>query len=179
MISPNLTRLTSALTSIVEPLTLPQTQAHPPASPPRWSIQQILEHLLLTYNLTALTFDSRIAKSTPTKATPTLPQRLGQLALLNFGYFPAGRKAPHRVCPPNTPITPSDGPTLAALLTETLTRMDTLIAHAETLFGPDTQAISHQNLGPLTSRQWTRFHLVHGLHHLKQIQAILKAHPAN
>jgi hypothetical protein len=174
MISPNLTLLASRLTATVSPLTITQTRATPPTRPCCWSIQQITEHLLLTYQVTCTNFETRIAKATPTKATPTVPQRLGQLALLNIGYFPRSRKAPPMVCPGILTAAPLSGPDLAAQLNETLTRMDTLIAQAETLFGPRTRAISHQVLGPLTSRQWTRFHLVHGLHHLAQIEHILK-----
>jgi hypothetical protein len=31
-------------------------------------------------------------------------------------------------------------------------------------------------LGPLTIRQWRKFHLIHGRHHIKQIRAIRAAH---
>jgi hypothetical protein len=52
--------------------------------------------------------------------------------------------------------------------------LDRKIAAAEKMFGPHCRAINHMVLGPLSAMQWRRFHLVHGRHHIKQIQAIRK-----
>jgi hypothetical protein len=32
--------------------------------------------------------------------------------------------------------------------------------------------LDHPILGPLTGGQWRKFHLVHGLHHVKQIRRL-------
>jgi len=52
--------------------------------------------------------------------------------------------------------------------------MDASLADAERRFGHRTRVLFHPILGPLTAQQWRRFHLVHGRHHLKQIEARLK-----
>ncbi len=169
--SPELTTLELRLRSPIEPLNATQTQLSPRERPECWSIQQIVEHLLLTYQLTSVTFEARLAKGTPTRARPSLGQRMGQFAMLKLGYFPYGRKAPETVHPAAPSILQS-GREIAAVLRTDLERMDALIGRAELVFGRGTQAISHQILGPLTSQQWRKFHLIHGLHHLKQINRI-------
>ena len=86
-------------------LTAEQTQLR--LTPENWSIQQVLEHLLLTYESTSATFEARIQKGTPTQASPSLQQRLAQFVVTSVGIFPKGRLAPERVMPPE--------PTLRAL----------------------------------------------------------------
>jgi hypothetical protein len=54
-------------------------------------------------------------------------------------------------------------------LGEKLAAMDELITQCETRFGRSTRILDHPVLGPLTARQWRRFHLVHAQHHAKQI----------
>jgi hypothetical protein len=47
--------------------------------------------------------------------------------------------------------------------------MDELIAKWEARHGKQTRLLDHPVLGPLTARQWRKFHWVHGRHHVKQI----------
>jgi hypothetical protein len=156
-------------------LDAPHTQLHPPSRPNKWSIQEIIEHLLLTYSSTETAIKARLAKRTPTRAKPTLAHRISQFAVTRCGYFPTGRDAPPMVTPqPNTP--PLSGEDLTQAAAEHLARLDLLFTEAETLFGPASQCANHAVLGPLNIDQWRKFQLVHGKHHLKQIAAIRKAH---
>jgi DinB superfamily len=152
-----------------------QTQLHPPSRPNKWSIQQIIEHLLLTYSSTETAINARLTKRTPTRARPTLTHRVFQFAVTRCGYFPTGREAPEMVTPQPTTHTLS-GEDLTQAAAEHLARLDLLFTEAETLFGPATQCASHAILGPLNIDQWRKFQLVHGEHHLKQIAAIRKTH---
>jgi hypothetical protein len=150
-----------------------QTQLRP--RPSKWSIQQIIEHLLLTYSSTETAIKARLAKRTPTRARPTLAHRISQFAVTRCGYFPTGREAPEPVTP-NPTTHPVSGEDLAQTTAEHLARLDLLFTEAETLFGPASQCASHTVLGPLNIDQWRKFQLIHGEHHLKQIAAIRKAH---
>jgi hypothetical protein len=47
--------------------------------------------------------------------------------------------------------------------------MDKAIADCEARYGSRVRVLDHPVLGPLTARQWRKFHLVHGRHHVKQI----------
>jgi hypothetical protein len=152
-----------------------QTQLHPPSRPNKWSIQQIIEHLLLTYSSTETAINARLAKRTPTRARPTLAHRVFQFAVTRCGYFPTGREAPEMVAPQPTTHTLS-GEDLSQVTAQHLAQLDLLFTAAETLFGSASQCASHAILGPLNIDQWRKFQLIHGEHHLKQIAAIRKAH---
>jgi hypothetical protein len=170
-----LTQLQREIANSLHSLDATHTQLHPPTHPHKWSIQQIVEHLLLTYSSTETAINARLAKRTPTRATPTLTHRVFQFAVTRCGYFPTGRAAPPMVTPQS--IThPLSGADLAKATARHLADLDLLFNEAETLFGPASQCASHTVLGPLNLGQWRKFHLVHGEHHLKQIAAIRKVH---
>jgi hypothetical protein len=156
-------------------LSATETQLCPPSRAEKWSIQQIIEHLLLTYSSTETAIIARLVKRAPTRARPTLTHRVFQIAVTRCGYFPTGRKAPDIVTPQPT-THPLCGEDLAEAAAEHLAHLDLLFTEAETLFGPASQCASHAVLGPLNIDQWRKFQLVHGEHHLKQIASIRKAH---
>jgi Protein of unknown function (DUF1569) len=152
-----------------------QTQLRPLSGPDGWSIQQIVEHLLLTYESTEDALKARLAKGIPTRAKASLLQRVQQCAVMRFGYFPDGRKAP----PPVTPRSrtqPISGGDLTHAVTEHLSNLDALCQESERLFGSSARCANHTVLGPLKMDHWRRFQLVHGRHHIKQIRAIRGSH---
>jgi hypothetical protein len=166
-------QLQHEIASSLHGLNATQTQLRP-AAPDKWSIQQIVEHLLLTYSGAEMALNARLAKGRPTLAKPSALQRLQQIAVCNFGYFPHGRTAPPMVTPEPT-IHPLSGAELTTATLDHLDRLDVLCNETERLFGTHRFA-SHNVLGPLSVHQWRRFQLIHGGHHLKQIAAIRKAH---
>jgi DinB superfamily len=171
---PDLKLLQSELDRALAGLDDHQTQLRPCSNsqpdPQRWNIQQIIGHLLLTYGATVTAMDARIAKHAPTRARPSLTQRIGQFAVLRLGWLPRGRKAPAPTTPdPNA--APVSAAALQSMVDSNIASMDARIAAAEQLFGR-RRAITHMILGPLSVAQWRRFHLVHGRHHLRQIAAI-------
>jgi len=170
----DLQRLQRAIAYGLRGLDSAQTQLRPSGRRERWSIQQIVEHLLLTYSSTETTIDTRLEKRSPTRAKPGPMQHIGQYTVIRLGYFPHGRKAPSMVTPAATQ-TPLSGEALTHSAAEHLQRLDTLFDEAEELFGA-ARCASHHVLGPLSIFQWRRFHLVHGEHHVRQILAIRKVH---
>jgi hypothetical protein len=172
--NPTLHQLQCEIASSLYGLDSTQTQLHPPSRPGKWSIQQIIEHLLLTYSATEPAIQTRLAKRTPTLARPNLTHRVMQFAVTRCGFFPIGREAPAMVTPQPTSH-PLSGADRTEATAEQLVRLDLLLTEAEAMFGPVSQCASHTVLGPLNIDQWRKFHLVHGKHHLKQIAAICKA----
>jgi DinB superfamily len=170
-----LNQLQREIASSLRGLDAAQTQLQPPGGTEKWSIQQIVEHLLLTYSGTEMVLNARLAKQSPTRARPSIFQRIGQYAVCRFGYFPAGREAPPLVTPPPTDYALS-GDELTEATAEHLKDIDTLCEETAGLFGGSSRCASHMVLGPLSVDQWRKFHLAHGKHHLKQIAAIRKAH---
>ena len=53
-----------------------------------------------------------------------------------------------------------------------IAEMDDMIARCEEKFGSSSKLLDHPILGPLTGAEWRKFHLVHGLHHVKQIRRL-------
>jgi len=150
-----------------------QTQLRPGGDPARWSIQQTVGHLVLTYAATGRAIDARIAKGSGTRARPSLMQRAGQLVIIGAGLFPPGRKAPEMVtAPANEPPVPSG--VLIERVGAALESMDESVSAGERFFGTRRQAVRHAVLGPLTFSQWKRFHLIHGRHHMKFIAQVRK-----
>jgi hypothetical protein len=173
--NPALLQLQREIESSLRGLDANHTQLHPHARPDKWTIQQIIEHLLLTYSSTETAINARLTKRAPTRAQSTLRQRVFQYAVTRCGYFPSGREAPAIVTPQPT-THPLSGQALAHATAEHLAHLDPLFAEAESLFGPTSQCASHAVLGPLNIDQWRMFQLVHGRHHLKQVAAIRKFH---
>ena len=166
----DLHRLETEIITALAGLSAAQTQATLRAHPEKWSIQQIAEHLLLTYQVSIPAIQARLQKGSPTRAVPSLKQYLGQFFLISLGQFPSGRKAPAQVSP-TLPSTVSNGEHLAVRIHGELVHLDRLITEGERLFGR-VRAATHMILGPLSMQQWRRFHLIHGRHHVKQIWAI-------
>lgn len=150
------------------------TQATPLAHPEKWSIQQIVEHLLSTYRGSIPAIAARVEKRSATRSKPNLRQRVAQFVMIKLGRFPNGRIAPAAVSP-SLPITVQSGDELAAKVGAELKKLDEVTARGEHLFG-DRRAVAHIILGPLSMHQWRRFHLIHGRHHLKQIRNIRRDH---
>ena len=172
---PTLHRLQREIAYSLDGLDAAQTQLQPPSRPHKWTIQQIMEHLLLSYSGTELALNARLTRQAPTRAKPSIPQHLGQYTLIHLGYFPHGRKAPPMVTPEPT-AHQLCGEELTIAAAEHLANLDQLCAEAEELFGCTCKFASHTALGPLNVNQWRKFQLIHGEHHLKQILAIRKAH---
>jgi hypothetical protein len=176
--NPVLQQLQSEIAQSIQDLTPQQTQLRPVGRAEKWTIEQIVEHLCLTYASTSEVITNRLAKGRPTKAAPSLAQHCMQFYVTRFGGFPAGRKAPVEVSPPEPSPDPEDqrsGILLTSEIERRLAEMDVALGLADERFGL-VRCASHGVLGPLTSSGWRRFHLVHGRHHIKQISAIRRDH---
>jgi hypothetical protein len=160
---PRLTRLQQEIVAAISGITPQQLCWHPPG---KWCVAEVLEHLYLTYTGTTKGFSRVIAagKSVTTPATWT--QRRNRLVVLGFGYLPSGREAPPFTRPRGLPADK-----VAAEIGQKVSEMDEMIAQCEKLLGRG-KLLAHPILGPLTGAQWRKFHLVHGLHHLKQIRGL-------
>jgi hypothetical protein len=171
----DLQQLQQELESSLRGLDSVQTQLRLPSRPGGWSIQQIVEHLLLTYEATEAALHARMVKGTPTRAQANLVQRVQQYAVMRLGYFPTGRKAPPQVTPCSSSPALS-GEELICAAAARLASLDALCVESEKLFGSTMRCANHTVLGPLRMDHWRRFQLVHGRHHIKRIFAIRGAH---
>jgi Protein of unknown function (DUF1569) len=130
----------------------------------KWSTAEVLEHLALAFRSTSKAMERAMEHgAATTKATPK--QWLATLLVVKLGYFPSGRPAPEWTLPRGLDAALAVEATRAALL-----EMDGKIAAAQAKFGKGVIAV-HPIIGPLTARQWRKFHWSHTRHHMKQIAA--------
>lgn len=162
MLDPYLKRLWDGIESVVRKM--PEDELLRRSATGKWSPAEILEHLNLTYWATIKNMGRRLNAEKPLAARPTLKQRLQTVLVIGAGYFPSGRKSPDYAEPKGAPAEQ-----LREEIRKRILEMDELIGKCETKFGSHALIAEHPILGPLTARQWRKFHWVHGRHHLRQI----------
>lgn len=131
----------------------------------KWTPAQVLEHLYLTYFNTNRGISKCLEKGAPLATRATLKNRVQTFAVVNLRYFPTGREAPERARPRGM----ASGEVSRVIFSE-IQQMNSGLAECERRFGARTRILDHPILGPLTARQWSKFHMVHGLHHARQLR---------
>jgi hypothetical protein len=154
--------LRTAIDSVIAGMTVEDLMGHPDG---KWSAAEVLEHLSLTYAGTARAFGKCLEGGRPLATRVSLKQRLGILVVTGLGYLPGGREAPATTRPKGAPAED-----VARDIGRKIEEMDKAIAECESRYGKTTRLLDHPVLGPLTAHQWRRFHVVHGKHHVKQIE---------
>ncbi|MGC1452137.1 MAG: DUF1569 domain-containing protein [Candidatus Sulfotelmatobacter sp.] len=166
---PGLQRLQSEIASSIAGLTAEQFTQHPPG---KWCIAEVMEHLYLTYTGTVKGFERVAEAGKPLATVQSWAQRGRTLLVVGFGYLPSGREAP--------PVARPRGVAPEKVLAEIgpkIAEMDAIAARCEQQFGRRRKLLDHPILGPLTAAQWRKFHLAHGLHHVKQIRRLRASAP--
>ena len=132
----------------------------------KWSIAQILEHLTLAFTANAAAMEKALASGTLRARTPTVPQRLARVIVLELGYFPRVN-APQATVPSGS--IPPDRSVDAIL--EGLTRVDRSLTAVAERFGEQAAVMNHPYFAGLSVPQWRKFHWRHTLHHMRQVRA--------
>jgi hypothetical protein len=159
-----LQRLQAAITSATRGLSAEELTWHPEG---KWSAAEVLEHLYRSYTGTVKGFQRCLESGRPLGSAPTFKQRVVRSVVVGAGYMPGGRQAPDNTRPRGMPaeqVVAEIGPQIAA--------MEAVIAECEARYGSHAHVLDHPILGPLTARQWRKFHWVHGNHHVKQIRRL-------
>ncbi len=135
--------------------------------PGKWTPAEVLEHLILTYKGTIKNLDRNLQTGKPPASIFNFKQRLRVMLVVDFGYFPQGRKSPEAAVPKGVPTEH-----VLAEFESQIAAMNAVISKCETQFGKNSIVAIHPILGPLTAKQWRKFHLVHGRHHVGQITGL-------
>jgi DinB superfamily len=162
-----LEELKEAVESAVEGMTSEQMNWRPAT---KWCAAEVLEHLYLTYSGTIKGFSKVMQSGRPLGTRASVVQRVRKLVVVGFNHMPTGRKAPATTQPRGLPTEQ-----VRAEVGAKIVEMDAIIAQCEARFGRGSHLLDHPVLGPLTARQWRKFHLVHGRHHVKQLLRIRDA----
>jgi hypothetical protein len=160
----DLERLQQEIAAAVAGLSDGQWNWHPPG---KWCVAEILEHLYLTYTGTIRGLERMLQAGEPHTKPATWVQRRRKIVVLGLGYLPSGREAPSHTRPRGLPEEEVRSE-IAAKICE----MHDMLASCAEKFGAGKELLDHPILGPLTAAQWMKFHRVHGLHHVKQMQRL-------
>lgn len=159
---PDLLKLRKEIEAAIAGMTPQQLQWHPPG---KWSAAGVLEHLYLTYTGTIKGFE-RAASGQHHPSKATWRDRARRFVVLGLNRMPAGREAPQNTRPRGL-----DSHKIATEIGLKILEMDETISRAESALGRG-RLLDHPVLGPLTADEWRKFHLVHGLHHVKQLRRL-------
>jgi hypothetical protein len=169
-----LERVVSELSSEIRDLDAETTQLHPKSLSYKWSVQQVIEHLVLSYRLTTEGLETRLNKGRLSRnRRRTRLQWSLQLMILSFGALPSGVPALDETMPTPGTFAAMNGRQLEDLLRQEIDAMDAVLDRCRRKFGMERVSI-HPWLGPLRVDQWRRFHVVHGLHHVTQLRSVME-----
>lgn len=129
----------------------------------KWTPAQIIEHLALSFDLSAAGFER--ATGPTTRRTRTLAERVAMLFVFGLGWIPPGVESPRRAAPP----TRVDAADAERHLRSALARWTALASRALADRGQGV-VVRHPRLGDLDFDEWLRFHAWHCRHHAKQIR---------
>jgi hypothetical protein len=136
----------------------------------KWCTAEILEHLALAFGGSARLMKRTLDAGAPQARKPSMRDRFVTTVVTRFGYIPEGRKAPKHVIPCG--MSPAE---VRPLILANLEALDLELSKCEERFGSRVRIADHPILGPLKLNEWRKFHLLHTLHHMKQV-ARLRAH---
>jgi hypothetical protein len=170
-----LERAVHQISSEIRDLDAETTQLHPKGLAHKWSAQEVIEHLILSYRFTSEGLEARLNKGQPLRnRTRTRLQWSLQLMILSFGALPRGVPALDETMPTPGSFAAMNGRQLEDLLRQEIGAMDAVLDRCRRKFGMD-RVSTHPWLGPLRVDQWRRFHVVHGLHHVAQLRSVIEA----
>ena len=133
----------------------------------KWSSANVLEHLSMAFSGTVKGVSRMLAAGKPDCRASTVRDILNVAVVVKAGYFPPGRPAPAMVVPKG--ISPQEA---MRGIRENLIAVDAAITQCEEKFGSRVKILTHPILGPLSAREWRKFHFVHTRHHMKQIRRL-------
>lgn len=131
----------------------------------KWTSAQIVEHLAIGIAGSADKFAERRERPPMTRRPRRLIERIAGVAILGWGWYPQGFKAPEGTVPAaHITRAAAEAHFRDGIAKWEALEQDLLPRRPRDLF------LKHPRLGDLTMPEWVRFHLVHARHHARQIK---------
>jgi hypothetical protein len=144
---------------------------HPCGRPHCWSVQQIVEHLVLSMDGTRTMLQERLTKGRPGQHVHRCRAEWAlQLMVLSAGHMPRGVGAPRETTPKEN-LPPTAVRELVQRLETAIESLDATMDESRHRFGMERVG-RHFLLGPLRIDQWRRYHVLHLRHHLTQVSEL-------
>lgn len=159
------------LAQLIASVTLEEAQVSPLPGQGRWCAQQIMEHLMLSYELTSTSVSRQLKTGRVPKNRRSILRFVLRVQTIGMGYMPDGVPAIRSVRPDE--FTPESGSAIAERFLDAAEEMDRLLVAARKKFG--IQACGeHPLYGVMRVDEWRRYHAVHARHHLKQLRNAIR-----
>lgn len=144
------------------------SSVHPWGRPHCWSVQQMVEHLILSADATRSLLNERIVKGRPGRQQRRARVEWAlQLMVLSLGHMPKGVGATDETTPGKD--LPSEGVReMIQRLESAYEALDATLEQTRQRFGMERVG-RHFLLGPLRVDQWRRYHVLHLRHHMRQM----------
>ncbi len=155
----------------MESVTLEEAQVPPLPGQGRWCAQQIMEHLILSYDLTSSVVGKQLKTGRIPKNRRNLLEFILRVQTIGLGYMPDGVPAIRAVRPGD--YVPQAGPAIAERFLKAAEDMDVLLVAARKKFGIE-HCGEHPLFGVMRVDEWRRYHAVHARHHLKQVRNAIR-----
>lgn len=166
--------LKSALTPLAQQIatvTLEEAQVTPVPGQGRWSSQQILEHLILSYKLTVESVNRQLKNGRVPKNRRSMLEFFLRVQTIGLGYMPEGVPAIRSVRPHD--FTPEAGPAITARFLAAAEEMDAVLVAARKKFGIQACGV-HPMFGVMRVDEWRRYHAIHAAHHGVQLRQVIR-----
>jgi hypothetical protein len=150
----------------ISELSLEEAQVQPLPGQERWCSQQIIEHLILTYELTSESLERQLQSGRVMRNRRGILEFLLRVQTLGFGYIPNGVPSMRATRPLR--FVPEPGPEIASRFLAAAEAMDVLLVASRRKFGIQTCG-EHPFFGVMRVDEWRRYHALHARHHLKQL----------
>jgi hypothetical protein len=166
--------LKSALVPLAEQIAVvsaEEAQIPPLPGQGRWSAQQIIEHLILSYELTSTSVSRQLKTGRIPKNRRNLLEFMLRVQTIGFGYMPDGVPSIRAMRPVNPDF--QTGEVIAEHFLQAAEEMDGFLVEARRRFG--IQACGeHPLFGVMRVDEWRRYHAVHAKHHSKQLRQAIR-----
>jgi hypothetical protein len=161
----------------ISDLTLEEAQVPPLPGHGRWCAQQIVEHLILTYQFTSTSLQQQLKTGRVPKNRRRALEFVLRVQTIGLGYMPNGVPSIKVFRP--VEYTPEAGSVIAERFLHEAEEMDKLLVASRKRFGIEVCG-RHPFFGALRVDEWRRYHAVHAVHHRPQLrEAIRQARAAS
>jgi hypothetical protein len=155
----------------MESVTLEEAQAPPLPGQGRWCAQQVMEHLILTYELTSSVVSRQLKSGRVSKHRRSILEFILRVQTIGLGYMPAGVPAIRAVKPEE--YRPQSGSEIAKRFLHAAEEMDAQLVAARKKFGIEICG-EHPMFGVMRVDEWRRYHAIHARHHWKQLRHAIR-----
>jgi hypothetical protein len=166
--------LKSALEPLAEQIAVvsaEEAQIPPLPGMERWSACQIMEHLILSYELTSTSVSRQLKTGRVPKNRRSLLQFLLRMQTIGLGYMPDGVRSIRTLRPTECEFV--SGAVMAERFLKAAEEMDGYLVEARKKFG--IQACGeHPIFGVMRVDEWRRYHAIHAKHHGTQLRNTIR-----